>query len=129
DVPLVLRAVAGHPTGPDLAAVGDELPQQVRVLVVDVGVLLLAEGAHLLLRLTCRRLGHGRRTPGGSDCVEAVRERKLGSEGRLVGHAARRRGGPGVVPAAAGGAATAEAAAAATTAAAAALTFVDLRGG
>ena len=37
DVALVLRAVAGDPAGPDLAAVGDELPQQAGVLVVDVG--------------------------------------------------------------------------------------------
>src|SRR4051794_19063921 len=66
DVALVLRAVAGHPTGADLAAVGDELPQQVGVLVVDVGALLLAEGAHFLLRLASRGLGHGRDAPEGS---------------------------------------------------------------
>src|SRR5450631_4113553 len=41
DVALVLGAVAGDPTGPDLAAVGNVLPQQVGVLVVDVGNLLL----------------------------------------------------------------------------------------
>src|SRR3954467_7672614 len=78
DVALVLRAVSGHPAGADLAAVGDELAQQVGVLVVDVGVLLLAEGAHLLLRLACRRLGHGRNAPderaarssGGSGAAE-----------------------------------------------------------
>src|SRR3954451_9481047 len=70
DVALVLRAVAGDSTGADLAAVGDELPQQVGVLVVDVGVLLLAEGAHLLLRLASRGLGHGRDAPD-RDCVEA----------------------------------------------------------
>src|SRR5476651_280687 len=51
DVALVLGAVAGDPTGPDLAAVGNVLPQQVGVLVVDVGDLLLAEHANLLLRL------------------------------------------------------------------------------
>src|SRR5436305_10574135 len=63
DVALVLRAVAGDATGTDLAAVGDELAQQVGVLVVDVGVLLLAEGTHFLLRLASRGLGHGRRAP------------------------------------------------------------------
>src|SRR6266567_1977450 len=58
DVVLVLGAVAGHSTGPDLAAVGNELPQQVRVLVVDVLGLVLAECADLLLRLAHRGLGH-----------------------------------------------------------------------
>src|SRR5262249_26952060 len=48
DVALVLGAVAGHPPGPDLAAVGDELPQEPRVLVIDVGDLLLAEQADFL---------------------------------------------------------------------------------
>src|SRR6478609_4071266 len=55
---LVLRAVAGDPTGADLAAVGDEPPQQVGVLVVDGGRRFLAEGAHLLLGLANWRLGH-----------------------------------------------------------------------
>src|SRR3954451_15351506 len=64
DVALMLRAVAGHPASADLAVVGDELPQQVGVLVVDVGVLLLAEGTHLLLRLARRGLWHGRCAPG-----------------------------------------------------------------
>src|SRR5437764_11883672 len=58
DITLVLGAVARHPTGADLAPVGDELPQQRGVLVVDVGDLLLAEQANLLLRLAYRRLGH-----------------------------------------------------------------------
>src|SRR3954470_19678534 len=58
DVALVLDAVAGHPAGTDLAAVGDELPQQRRVLVVDVGRLVLAELADLLLRLAKDWLGH-----------------------------------------------------------------------
>src|SRR3954465_15057158 len=62
DVALVLRAVAGHPPGADLAAVGDELAQQVGVLVVDRCRLLLAEGAHLLLRLACGRFWH-QKTP------------------------------------------------------------------
>src|SRR6516162_4148355 len=52
DVALVLGAVAGYPPRPDLAAVGDELPQQRGVLVVDVGDLLLAEQADFLSWLT-----------------------------------------------------------------------------
>src|SRR3954468_24924114 len=59
DVTLVLRAVAGHAAGTDLAAVGNELPQHVRVLVVHVRDLVLAESADLLLRLAHRRLRHG----------------------------------------------------------------------
>src|SRR5438067_2068050 len=58
DVALVLRAVAGDPPGPDLVPVGDELAQQRRVLVIDVGDLLLAEQAHLLLGLAYWCLGH-----------------------------------------------------------------------
>src|SRR5437868_4189177 len=58
DIPLVLRAVAGHPPGTDLAAVGNELPQQTGVLVVDVGDFLLAENANLLLWLAGRWLRH-----------------------------------------------------------------------
>src|SRR3954470_12376150 len=52
----MLRAVAAHPTRPDLAAVGDELPQQRGVLVIDVSGLVLAEGADLLLLLAGRCL-------------------------------------------------------------------------
>src|SRR3954451_16786490 len=124
DVALVLRAVAGDSTGADLAAVGDELPQQVGVLVVDVRVLLLAEGAHLLLRLASRGLGHG--------CCAPVDELQMAAggrgrtlEGRFVGHATRSRRGPGVVGAATGGPA-AEAAAPAAPAASAALALDDL---
>src|SRR3954453_16192598 len=58
DVALVLDAVAGDPAGTDLSAVGDELPQQGGVLVVDVGRLVLAELADLLLRLADGGLGH-----------------------------------------------------------------------
>src|SRR3954452_3397833 len=58
DVTLVLAAVAADAAGTDLAAVGDELPQQRRVLVVDVGRLVLAELADLLLDLANGRLGH-----------------------------------------------------------------------
>src|ERR671911_1479738 len=49
-LPLVLRAQARAPAGPHLAAVGDEPPQQVVILVVDVGDVLLAEHARLALR-------------------------------------------------------------------------------
>src|SRR3954470_3735074 len=55
DVTLVLAAVAADPAGPDLAAVGDVLPQQTGVLVVDV-LLVLAERADLLLRFAQRGL-------------------------------------------------------------------------
>src|SRR4028119_1529763 len=48
-VALVLRAVAAHPPGADLAPIGDELPQEAGVLVVDIGDLLLAEDTDLLL--------------------------------------------------------------------------------
>src|SRR5829696_7902786 len=58
DVALVLAAVATDAAGTDLAAVGDELPQQRRVLVVDVGRLVLAELADLLLDLANGGLGH-----------------------------------------------------------------------
>src|SRR4051812_20829715 len=54
----MLAAVAADAAGTDLAAVGDELPQQGRVLVVDVGRLVLAELADLLLGLANRGLGH-----------------------------------------------------------------------
>src|SRR3954466_8331291 len=128
DVALVLRAVAGHPTGADLAAVGDELPQQVGVLVVDVGALLLAEGAHLLLRLASRRLCHGRHAPDGSAARNSGGSGRKSLERRFVGHAAGSGRGPGIIGAAAGGATT-ETAASSPTAAAAALTTVDLRRG
>src|SRR6266536_2197027 len=54
----MLGAVARYAAGTDLAAVGDKFPQQGSVLVVDVGDLLLAEKAHLLLRFAYRCLGH-----------------------------------------------------------------------
>src|SRR5438270_8178922 len=61
DVALVLAAVAGHPTGADLAPVGDVLPEQTGVLVVDLGrVLVLAEHADLLLGFANGWLCHGR---------------------------------------------------------------------
>src|ERR671916_3273590 len=47
---LVLRAKARDPTGPDLAPVGDEPPQHVVVLVIDVGDVFFAEDARLALR-------------------------------------------------------------------------------
>src|SRR5829696_10161087 len=71
DVALVLAAVATDAAGTDLAAVGDELPQQRRVLVVDVGRLVLAELADLLLDLADGGLGH-RSSPGRS--VEEVQK-------------------------------------------------------
>src|SRR4051794_17618768 len=110
DPPLVLAAVAADAAGTDLAAVGDELPQQGRVLVVDVGRLVLAELADLLLGLANRGLGHRvLQIQRGSG--------KKGSEGGLVGRPGGR--GPGVARAAT---ATATATEATTTEAAAALT-------
>src|SRR6476469_6858690 len=58
DVTLVLAAVAADAASTDLAAVGDELPQQRRVLVVHAGRLVLAELADLLLDLADGGLGH-----------------------------------------------------------------------
>src|SRR5919199_1801767 len=46
---LVLRAETGDPTSADLAAVRDEPPEHVVVLVVHVGYVLLAEDARLVL--------------------------------------------------------------------------------
>src|SRR3954451_11204062 len=122
DVALVLRAVARHAPGADLAAFVDELPQQVGVLVVDVGALLLAEVAHLLLRLASRRLCHCRHAPDGSASRSSGGGGGRSLEGGFFGHAAGSGRGRGIVGAAAGGAAT-EAAATSATATAAALTF------
>src|SRR3712207_9337947 len=83
DVPLVLAAVAAHAAGTDLAAVGDELPQQGRVLVVDVGRLVLAELADLLLGLPNRGLGHW-----------GLQVRRGRSEERRVGKECRSRWSP-----------------------------------
>src|SRR5512139_4153769 len=47
-LPLVLRAVPGDAPRDDLAALGDELLDHVRVLVVDLEFLLRAEAAELL---------------------------------------------------------------------------------
>src|SRR3954447_18464903 len=79
NVTLVLRAVARHPTCADLAAVGDELAQQRRVLVVDGGRLLLAEDTDLLLGLAKRWLCHGRQN-SFSQCGEEKLERGLVAE-------------------------------------------------
>src|SRR5919107_5967057 len=49
---LVLRTEAGDPTSPDLAAIRDEPPQQIVVLVVNVGNVLLAKHARLALART-----------------------------------------------------------------------------
>src|SRR4051794_1898414 len=109
DVALVLAAVAAHAAGTDLAAVGDELPQQGRVLVVDVGRLVLAELADLLLGLANRGLGHRvLQIQRGSG--------KKGSEGGFVGRPGGRR--PGVARAATAAEATTAAATAAEAAAA-----------
>jgi hypothetical protein len=58
DVTLVLGAVACDATGSDLAAVGDELPQQGGVFVVDVRNLVFAEDANLLFRFAHWSLCH-----------------------------------------------------------------------
>src|SRR5437763_14767383 len=52
DLPLLLGADAGHPAGPDLAAVGNELAQQRGVLVVDRLDPRRLQRIRLLLRLT-----------------------------------------------------------------------------
>src|SRR3954454_25274202 len=75
DVALVLRTVARHPTCADLAAVGDELAQQRRVLVVDVGRLLLAEDADLLLGFAKRCFAMV--VYSGSQCQEGELEGRL----------------------------------------------------
>src|SRR6476469_3458384 len=80
NVALVLHAVAGDPTRADLAAVGDELAQEGRVLVVDVGHLLLAELAKLLLRLAEYWLGHC-----GASCREARLSAGMVRDGWLSG--------------------------------------------
>src|SRR5688572_29278614 len=129
DVALVLPAVAADAGRADLAAVRDVLAQRAGVLVVDVGHLVLAELADLLLELAGRWLGHRRLSPG--KCVGVL-------EGGLVGPAARARGaargraGPRVVtaarlPATEGTAAVAAAEAAAAVAAATAGGLGDLR--
>src|SRR3954451_2898079 len=60
DLPLLLGADAGHPAGPDLAAVGDELAQQRGVLVVDCLDPRGLERIRLLLGLANRWLCHGK---------------------------------------------------------------------
>src|SRR5688572_32022340 len=56
---LLLGAHPGDPAGTDLAPVGDELPQQGGVFVINVGDALFVERVHLLLRLAKdRSLGH-----------------------------------------------------------------------
>src|SRR5690606_13544748 len=103
DVPLVLGGVAGHSTSTDLAAVGDELPQQTGVLVVDVGDLLLAENANLLLGLARRWLRHRGapskepRSRGNGRGLDDAGGLGGPSERRVVGEAAASAGGPGVV--------------------------------
>src|SRR6202020_270657 len=57
-VALVPGAVTGDPARADLAAVGDVLAEQARVLVVHVADLVVAEGADLLLGLANWWLRH-----------------------------------------------------------------------
>src|SRR4051812_47332517 len=100
-VALVLDAVAGHPTRADLAAVGDELPEQRGVLVVDAGRLLLAELANLLLGLANHCLGHC-----GASSLEArltpewlrIRIGTAGTVSRRVIRTGARRSRPRVHP-------------------------------
>src|SRR5256885_9027748 len=58
DLALLLGAHPGDPASPDLAAVGDELPQQGGVLVVDVADLGRGERILLLLGLANRWFWH-----------------------------------------------------------------------
>src|SRR3954454_15153369 len=96
DVALVLGAVAGDPAGPDLAAVGDELPQQAGVLVVHVGDLLLAELTDLLLGLTGRWLGHRGAPDFGCPAVWLLPGWSTGECGSVRGGA--QNGGSSEVP-------------------------------
>src|SRR5580658_890000 len=88
DVALVLRAVAGDATRADLATIGDELAEQVRVLVVDVGGLVLAELTDLLLQLANDGLGHRGAPVGASPSTTegmVVRIGELGWDSRVAG--------------------------------------------
>src|SRR4051812_6980399 len=134
DVALVLRAVAADPTRADLAAVGDVLAKKAGVLVVDVGHLVLAELADLLLELAGRWLGHR----CSFSCEEVFES--VGLEGGLVGPAAATggrasdgRARPRVIAGTAAGSAAAVGAAARgaaeATPAAATRGLGDLRGG
>src|SRR5690606_15093526 len=91
DLPLLLAGDPGHPPCPDLAAIGDELPQQRGVLVVDVGDALLVEGVHLLLRLSrCGSLGHCSQSPvaqnGGSSSKLPPAAAPVGAAGVADAH-------------------------------------------
>src|SRR6204780_3699213 len=72
DVALVPGAVTGDPARADLAAVGDVLAEQPRVLVVHVADLVVTEGADLLLGLAnwwLRHRGAPLESPAGcGDC-------------------------------------------------------------
>src|SRR5262249_22562669 len=93
DVALVLRAVAGHPAGPDLAAVGGGLAAQRGVLVVDVTGLVLAERANLLLGLADRWFRHLVCAPSVQTCSGAGSERWLVGEVATAATAAAGRRG------------------------------------
>src|SRR5690606_40684083 len=60
------RAIAGDAARADLAAIGDVLAQQRRVLEVDVVDLVLAEGANFLLRFAHSGLHHRGAPPSKS---------------------------------------------------------------
>src|SRR5215217_5147226 len=55
---LLLNRESGHPTGPDLAPLGDELSERCNVLVVNVLAGAQRIGLLLGLALCCRGRGH-----------------------------------------------------------------------
>src|SRR4029453_13038013 len=58
DATLFLNRESGHPTRPDLAPLGDELPERCNVLVVNVLASAQRIGLLLGLALCCRGRGH-----------------------------------------------------------------------
>src|SRR3954470_16117919 len=105
DLALLLHGNAGDPTGSDLAAVRDELPQDVDVLVVDLLDSRALERVLLLLGLANGWLRHRgappqepEHSPGWSVISGSIR--LMGSEGRVLAGArvgvaaARGAGGP-----------------------------------
>src|SRR3954447_22448277 len=68
DLALLLHGDTGDAAGTDLAAVGDELAQDVDVLVVDLGDTRGLERVLLLLGLANRWLRHR-----GAPCTEGAR--------------------------------------------------------
>src|SRR5690606_22355290 len=88
DLTLLLDGDAGDAAGTDLATVGDELPQQRGVLVIDVGDAGSRERVALLLRLPDNGLGHDAPAKSGATIGQ--------SEGGLFRRAAG--AAPGVAP-------------------------------